>query len=189
MQFQLSKPSPSEVDAFVQEKARAPYNYKQVYGTKSPPVAGFDNDHKSTVLGKGEDVWQVAKIALDNWRQFPSPWTTVEPKVSLKENRVVAVFFRLFGIWFINGARIVYTLDSKTEYGFAYGTLPGHVEKGEECFWIERDESGEVSYHIRAFSQPAHWLVWLGYPIARYFQRRFVRESLETMKRICNGTK
>ena len=97
------------------------------------------------------------------------------------------VLFKIFSIWWINSARIVYTIDNENKFGFAYGTLPGHLEKGEECFWIEKDESGSVYYHIKAFSKPAYWFVWLVYPLARTFQRRFVKESLTRMKKITNN--
>jgi uncharacterized protein (UPF0548 family) len=185
MKIQLGKPSHQRLRSFLEIETGKDYNYKALRGTKSPPVTGFDNDHSSIVLGKGELVWQRAKNALQSWEQFPVPWTKIEPIAPLEEGQVVAVLFRLFGLWFINSARIVYTIDEEKEYGFAYGTLPGHLEKGEECFWIERNEAGEVSYHIRAFSKPAYWIIWLGYPVARYFQRRFVKQSLAHLKSLC----
>jgi len=187
MKFQIYKPTYSSLTPFLKHQAERNYNYSATEGTKSPPVKGYDNDHSFIVLGDGEVVWEKAKAVLQSWQQFPSSWTKVEPNSTpLEKGKVVAVLFRLFGLWFINSARIVYTLNSDKQYGFAYGTLPGHVEKGEECFWIERDASGQVTYHIRAFSQPACWIVWLGYPIARYFQRRFVKQSLAHMKKCCN---
>ncbi len=105
----------------------------------------------------------------------------------IKKGETVAVLFKIFNIWWINSARIVYTIDNENKFGFAYGTLPGHLEKGEECFWIEKDESGSVYYHIKAFSKPAYWFVWLAYPLARIFQRRFVKESLSGMKKFSNN--
>ena len=53
----------------------------------------------------------------------------------------VAVLARTFGAWWISPARIVRTIDETTaegaRFGFASGTLPGHVESGEERFLIE----------------------------------------------------
>ena len=187
MKLQLSKPNHSHLISFLSRQCTQQYNYKAINGTQSPPVKGFDNDHSFIILGQGGAVWDSAKKVLQNWQQFPVLWTKIEPIAPLQKGEVVAVLFRLFGLWFVNSARIVYTLDDDKTYGFAYGTLPGHVEKGEECFWIERNAEGEVSYHIRAFSQPAYWIVWLGYPIARYYQRRFVKQSLAQMKNLCNG--
>jgi len=186
MKFQLTKPTHQSLRSFLTKQAKRTYNYQALNGTKRPPVKGFDNDHSSIVLGSGKLVWERAKRALQNWEQFPTPWTKVEPLAPLKEGEVVAVLFRLLGIWFVNSARIVYTIDEDRRFGFAYGTLPGHVERGEECFWIERNTAGEVSYHIRAFSQPAYWIVWVAYPFARYNQRRFVKQSLAHLKTLCN---
>ena len=69
--------------------------------------------------------------------------------------------------------------------GFADGTLPGHVETGEERFLIEWDRGENcVCYDILAFSRPRHPLVRLGYPFARLMQKRFARDSAKAMLRI-----
>ena len=88
------------------------------------------------------------------------------------------------GFWWWNSARIVYTVDetgSARRFGFAYGTLPGHVERGEERFTIEMNSDGDVWYVIRAFSRPRLLAVRIGYPVARLLQRKFVRDSKATM--------
>lgn len=45
--------------------------------------------------------------------------------------------------------------------GFAYGTLPGHPEKGEESFRVEHREPGVV-FRILAMSRPAGVLATYG---------------------------
>jgi len=183
----LSFPKKSTIRAFIKTEAPRPYNYQNVGASNGQQVEGFDNDHNKIFLGKGDVIWENAKAVLKNWQQFPDKWTKVVPNdTPLKENETVAVFFKLFGIWWLNSARIVYTLDDERRFGFAYGTLPAHVERGEECFWIEKEVDGRIFYHIRAFSKPRLWLVKLGYPIARTYQRKFVRQSMETMKRLAN---
>jgi uncharacterized protein (UPF0548 family) len=53
-------------------------------------------------------------------------------------------------------------------HGFAYGTLPGHAESGEEWFLVEWDRTdGGVCYDILAFSRPQQILARLGYPWVR----------------------
>jgi uncharacterized protein (UPF0548 family) len=69
--------------------------------------------------------------------------------------------------------RIVYTIDEPTRRGFAYGTLPGHPESGEEAFIVEQREDESVWLTIRAFSRPAYRWLWLGYPVLRLFQAIF----------------
>ena len=69
-------------------------------------------------------------------------------------------------------------------FGFAYGTLPDHVECGEERFMIEWLADDSVWYDILAFSRPRHPLVRLSSPLARMLQKRFARESLLRMKAV-----
>ena len=67
-------------------------------------------------------------------------------------------------------------------FGFAYGTLPDHAERGEERFMIEWLADDSVWYDIYAFSRPQKAIVKLGLPLARRLQKRFGGESLAVMK-------
>lgn len=67
-------------------------------------------------------------------------------------------------------ARVVYVVDEPLRKGFAYGTLPGHPERGEEAFIVEYRDDDSVWLTIRAFSRPSSWLFWVGYPIVRLMQ-------------------
>ena len=59
--------------------------------------------------------------------------------------------------------RVVYVIDGPDRRGFAYGTLPGHPESGEEAFLVERRPDGTVWCRITAFSgQRAGWPSWVG---------------------------
>ncbi|MGB0389860.1 MAG: DUF1990 family protein, partial [Ardenticatenaceae bacterium] len=103
-----------------------------------------------------------------------------------EKGAVVAVLARSWGLWWLNASRIVYLIDEPSpvrKVGFAYGTLPDHAERGEERFTIEWHPDNSVWYDLLAFSRPNHWLVWLGYPIARQVQKRFAIGSLAAMKR------
>lgn len=59
--------------------------------------------------------------------------------------------------------------DRHTE--LVYGTLPGHLECGEESFRVDLTGDGDVVVTVSAFSRPAHWLTRLGGPVARAAQR------------------
>jgi uncharacterized protein (UPF0548 family) len=45
------------------------------------------------------------------------------------------------GLWSLNACLIVYVIEEEASllkrYGFAFGTLPGHVERGEDRFTVE----------------------------------------------------
>jgi uncharacterized protein (UPF0548 family) len=95
-----------------------------------------------------------------------------------------------YGFWSLNTARIAYLIEESGEverFGFGYGTLPGHSERGEERFSVERRcEDSSVHYDVLAFSRPKHPLAWLGYPFARLLQKRFSRDSSREMVRTVN---
>jgi len=91
------------------------------------------------------------------------------------------------GLWWLNSCRIVYVIDIQDKFGFAYGTLPGHAECGEELFMVEKMPDGTVRYVLKAFSRPRVWLARLGYPIARAYQRKFVRDSKASMVKFVIG--
>ncbi len=78
-------------------------------------------------------------------------------------------------------ARVVYVVDEPNRKGFAYGTLKGHPEDGEESFIIERRDDGSVWIEIRNFSRPATWYWRLAYPVLRAFQEYFTRRYLAAL--------
>ncbi|WP_328313157.1 DUF1990 domain-containing protein [Streptomyces sp. NBC_00442] len=75
--------------------------------------------------------------------------------------------------------RVVWTVRSAERIGFAYGTLPGHPECGEESFVVGREADGLVWFEVAAFSRPATWYARLGGPLTRLLQdlatRRYLR--------------
>ena len=101
---------------------------------------------------------------------------------------IVVVLAAMPGLWSLNACRIVYTIDeddgNARRFGFAYGTLPAHVARGEERFLVEWNRADDsVWYSILALSRPKHPLAWLGYPVSRLMQRRFARASKRAMAR------
>jgi uncharacterized protein (UPF0548 family) len=72
-------------------------------------------------------------------------------------------------------ARVVYVVDTPARKGFAYGTLPGHPESGEEAWMLSRSDDGSVWMTIRAFSRPASKRWWAVYPVLRIMQSIYTR--------------
>jgi uncharacterized protein (UPF0548 family) len=141
-------------------------------------------DHNRVDLGRGVEVYARAVEALKHWRQFELGWVSLVPRgVKIEKGAAVAVKAWACGMWSLNACRIVYVVDEADRFGFAYGTLPDHIERGEERFLVERNRTDDsVWYDILAFSQPRHPLVRLGFPVARMMQKRFARDSLAAMR-------
>jgi uncharacterized protein (UPF0548 family) len=179
----LSRPKDSLIRAFLDAEKHLPYSYPEKgRSLEEQPVAGYDNDLNIIELGQGDAVWLAAKEAVRYWKMFPGEWAYIEPDAPpIFKDETVAMVARVMGLWWLNSCRIVYVIDNEHQFGFAYGTLPGHVECGEELFIVEKDEAGRVRYRLRAFSRPRFWLARLAYPVARAYQRKFVRESKQSM--------
>ena len=189
--FLPRKPSDETVRQFISSQHELPFSYRQVGATRGEVApADFTVDHNRIRLGDGEDTYQRAVSALGSWQQFDLGWVTIVPPYTPVEvGRTVAVQAHTFGFWSINACRIIYVIaedEPVKRFGFAYGTLPNHVECGEERFSIEWYADDSVWYDIYAFSRPQHPLVRLGFPVARRLQKRFVRDSLAVMKLASN---
>jgi len=77
--------------------------------------------------------------------------------------------------------RVVYVVDEPDRPGFAYDTLPGHPDSGEEAFVIERADDDTVSFSITAFSTPASHRVKLAGPLGRIAQRRMTARCVRSL--------
>ncbi len=181
----LQKPSPDLVAQFLTRQRQLDFSYPEIgFTEKNQPVKGYDNDHNRVLLGQGRETWEAACEAIRNWKMFPGGWARIEPESTpIRQGETLAMIVRLFGLHWLNACRIVYTIDEERRFGFAYGTLPGHIECGEERFSVEWLEDDTVWYDLKAFSHPRLWLVKMGYPVARRLQRHFVRESQAAMER------
>jgi uncharacterized protein (UPF0548 family) len=182
--WRWSRPTPDEVHRFLDRQRNLPFTYAAVGATRTGPgPAGFARDHNRQRLGTGATVFAEACDALRRWQMFPPPLTTIEPAgAPIAAGEVVAVIAHALGLWWLNAARIVYVIDEPRRFGFAYGTLPGHVERGEERFSVEWLGDNTVWYDLLAFSQPRYWGARLARPLARQLQRRFARLSKAAMR-------
>jgi uncharacterized protein (UPF0548 family) len=187
--WNLRKPAAARITAFIERQRELPFSYAEVGATAGAPPRGYDCDDHRVCLGTGAGVFHAARAALRQWRQFPLGWTAIAPaQTPLVAGQTVAMLVRALGVWWLNACRVVYVFDEDwptRRFGFAYGTLAAHVERGEERFSVEWDDDDRVWYEIRAFSRPRYWLARVGYPLARRMQRRFVRESQASMIRWC----
>ena len=183
--FSFSEPSDREIAKYISSQAKLPFSYAEVGATRSDPPSGYTVDHNRVQLGSGVEVYERAAKALKEWRQFELGWVTPVPHgVRVEEGAVVAVKARAGGLWSLNACRVVYVIDEARRFGFAYGTLPDHVEQGEERFTIEWQPDDSVWYDILAFSRPRHPLVRAGFLYARRLQQRFARDSMAVMTSI-----
>ena len=112
------------------------------------------------------------------------------PETPIEVGSTVAIMTQALGIWSVNACRIVYIIEEKgavEKFGFAYGTLPDHVGRGEERFCVEWNrEDDTVWYDLLAFSKPNQLPSKMAYPFMRHQQKRFAAASLQAMVKAIN---
>jgi uncharacterized protein (UPF0548 family) len=194
--FLLLRPTDSLIRGYLDRQSNQTFSYDSPGCTRTQPAPrpGWNIDAHRVLLGHGEKVFHAACAAIDSWEMFPEEIARLCWPQPPREDLLVAVLYRVaaFPVFLLMPARIVYTIhDTITEgdhaierHGFAYGTLPDHIERGEERFLVEWNHTdGAVHYEVLAMSQPRHALARLAYPFTRHEQARFRRLSGIAMQR------
>jgi uncharacterized protein (UPF0548 family) len=184
--FCLQTPSADEIRAFIARQRLSVFSYSEVGASALELPDHYHVDRNRILLGGGEATWHRAVEAIRGWKMFNMPWIRLcWPNTPIQAGMDVAILVHHFGFCSLNAARIVYVIDEDgpiARFGFAYGTLAEHAERGEERFTVEWNHSSdEVWYAILAFSAPNKTLAKFGYPLSRMLQRRFGHGSKAAM--------
>jgi len=185
--FRLAAPSQHDLDRHLGEARQGELTYPFVGATRTgeaPP--GYRLDHYECHVGFPVD-FDRAKAGLMTWQGHRHAGAHVHPDV-LEAGETVIVVFGVGPIHVLAPCRIVYVVDEPDRFGFAYGTLPGHPEEGEEAFLVERGGDRAVKFTIHAFSRPAQALVRASGPIGRSVQRRTTSRYLEGLAGYAAGS-
>jgi uncharacterized protein (UPF0548 family) len=184
--FLFHDPDEAEIRRFLDAQRDEPFAYDDVGMTQGEAPIGFVADHTRVMVGSGEADYIAAREAIDAWTPFDIEWVHLSPeRAPIETGTTVAVVISHLGFYSINACRIVYTVDEARHvhrYGFAYGTLREHGERGEERFTVEwRRDVDTVWYDVLAYSRPTLFAA-LGYPYVRHLQRRFASASAARMQ-------
>jgi uncharacterized protein (UPF0548 family) len=160
--------------------AKQALTYREVGRTRGELPDGYHHVAREGILGHGPDRFAEASQALFSWQLQRRAGVRVLPATPTVTDGADAVLLLGFGPVAISApVRVVYVIDEPDRAAFAYGTLPGHPESGEEAFAVELRPDGAVVCRVTAFSRPDSWLSRLGGPFARATQSwvtgRYVR--------------
>lgn len=195
--FSLHEPTTAELELVFQHQAKQKPSYAEVGGTRDVGVSlnGYHRHRVHGVLGSGLDTFQAAAKAMNQWKHLGIAGIKLFPAIpSLAEGTNLIVSANHGLVWSINACRIIYLIDERAQsharFGYAYGTLPEHSERGEELFVITWDhETDGVEYEVMAFSRSNHVLVSAFWPVAVFIQDAFRVESLKAMRRSVQDSK
>ena len=149
--------------------------YPEVGATGDVLPPGYRHVRRVNHLGHGDDVFQRAGARLLSWDMHRRAGLIVDastPHVTVGATVRLGWALGPFRIW--APCRVVWVADDPDERGFAYGTLAGHAERGEERFVVHRSGDDQVWLTITAFSRPVRWFSRLGGPVAQRVQDRIL---------------
>lgn len=160
------------------------FTYAEVGATLRGLPPGYRHVHVRRVLGRGDAVFAAAARTILSWQMHRGAGMTVLTDAPEARRGVIAVVGIGIGPARIEApCRVVEVLDRGDVAGFAYGTLPGHPEIGEEAFWVRREADGTVVGEVVAFSRPGRWYTRAAGPLGRLAQRLACRRYLAALAR------
>jgi uncharacterized protein (UPF0548 family) len=149
--------------------AALPLTYTEVGATAGPLPAGYHHVQESAVIGHGRQRFDEAADAVMRWGMLRGAGVRVDAttEVAAVGSEVIV------GLGPVRApCRVVYVLDEPNHRGFAYGTLPGHAETGEELFAVRYDPRDDAVYaEVTAFSRHGTWWSRLAGPVTALVQR------------------
>lgn len=155
------------------------------HGARPP---GYRQLRQRTRLGDGERCFRLAGQAVLEWRMHRSMGVAVRTDAPRAAEGVRVVVGLGVGRLRVHGpCRVVWAQDGDDRAGFGYGTLPGHPERGEEAFVVDRAADGSVWLTVTAFSRPAVWWTRAAGPLIPVFQRAYARRCGRVLRRLARS--
>ncbi len=149
--------------------ASRPLTYAEVGATAGPLPTGYHHVQQAAVIGHGRRRFDEAAAKGMQWGMLRGAGLRVEATsdVAVVGAEVIVHLGPVRA-----PCRVVYVVDEPDRRGFAYGTLPGHAESGEERFVVRyAPATDEVFAEVVAFSRHATWWSRLGSPVTSLAQR------------------
>lgn len=134
-------------------------------------------------VGFGRATFDVVSRLVMSWEMHRRSRLDVRPSEPSAAEGAVAVLRLGVGVLGVTApVRVVREINEHWRRGFAYGTLHGHPESGEELFLVQHHSDDQVTLTVKAFSRPSSRLARLGGPLTRTMQWRVTRRYLEAAR-------
>jgi uncharacterized protein (UPF0548 family) len=161
----------------------APLTYPAVGATATSPPTGYRSLSSARILRRRD--FEATVEDLMSWRIHQRAGLRVassSPRV--QQDASVEMRLGIGPLALRIPCRVVCVIDEPERRGFAYGTLPGHPESGEELFLLQRNGDGQISFTITAFSREASLPARLGAPVTRWVQEVMTNRYLTAPDRL-----
>jgi len=179
----LGRPSNAQLDALIARKAGLAVSYDFVGSTLHPDQwPGRTQYTKSRDLGSGVEAFEAGVGGLRSWACHGGIDAEIYPAdAPIEEGTTLLVILAVGPMRIIVPDRIVAVIDEPDRFGFAYGTLPGHQEVGEESYLVERHGDGRVTATIAVDARAATKAARAIAPVVTVFQRAALKRYLAAL--------
>jgi uncharacterized protein (UPF0548 family) len=159
---------------------RAPFTYPDVGATATHPPEGYRPFGGRRRLRRRD--FATAADELLTWRvQERAGLAVAASAARVSADGVVRMRLGLGPVGMRIPCRVVYVVEDAGRAGFAYGSLPGHPEAGEEAFVLEQGQDGTLTFSVSGFSRLASRLARAGGPVSRTVQMAMIRRYLAAL--------
>lgn len=160
--------------------------YPEVGATRLGPLPdGYHHLHHRVRIGRGRAAFQAAGAAVTDWTMHRTAGARLRSSAARADaGATVRVSIGIGPVRFVAPCEIIWTAYESTRTGFAYGTLPGHPERGEESFVVDLTDDGSVWFTVLAFSRPDRWYTRLAGPVVPLVQRLYARRLGRVLRRV-----
>jgi len=165
------------------------FTYDEVGATEGEVLPeGYSHLRVRTLLGNGPVVMRRAAEALLDFRMHRA----IPVRIAASAGRAapgveVTVGLGVGPLRLRAPCRVVWAEEGERRAGWAYGTLPGHPECGEEAFLVSMDDSGDVWLVVTAFSRPGGFLTRMAGPLVPVMQRAYARRCGAVLRRLARA--
>ncbi|MEU8495454.1 DUF1990 domain-containing protein [Streptomyces lavendulae] len=168
-------------------------NYPDRGATARRPLpAGYNHLHHRTRIGQGRAVFEAAGTAVTTFHAHRASGVRVRTPggegTAVRPGLRAEVGLGLGPLRITAPCQVIWTAYEPTRVGFAYGTLAGHPECGEESFLVEIDADGAVWFTVTAFSRPNRWYTRLAGPVVPLLQHGYARWLGRHLRALASGT-
>lgn len=176
----LRRPSDEKLIGIWEAQASLPITYKNAGMTRGGPHRGYRRQRAAISLPTGS--FNKARDHVRTWGAQRGAGFGVYPERPVAQGMAVIVYGRFGHLYTSVCCRVIYIIDEDDRWGFAYGTLPHHVARGEESFVVSKDKDENVTFTVESLSRPATLVARLGAPVARVIQNKITHRYLDAMR-------
>ena len=159
------------------------YSYPEIGATRDALPDGYHHLHRDVTIGRGRRCFTEIADAVETWQvQLGAGLRVFASEETVEAGTVARVSVGVGPLRVDAPVRVVYVVDEPDRRGFAYGTLVGHPESGEELFCVELRHNNSVVFTVTAFSRPQTLPARIAGPLGRYGQSFITDRYLGAMR-------